>query len=45
MMRASGIRPENRSLLDLVNLCQANGMRGEAVRILRERSSDGVGGK
>ena len=45
MMRASGIRPENRSLLELVNLCRANGMGDEAGRILRERSSGGASGR
>lgn len=38
LMREAGIRPNNRSLLDLVNLCRANGLQSVAARIMRQRS-------
>lgn len=38
VMREAGIRPNSRSLLDLVNLCRANGLLSVAARIMRERS-------
>ncbi|CBN77833.1 conserved unknown protein [Ectocarpus siliculosus] len=38
VMREGGIRPNSRALLDLVNLCRANGLQSVAARIMRERS-------
>lgn len=38
VMREAGIRPNSRALLDLVNLCRANGLQSVAARIMRERS-------
>lgn len=38
LMREAGIRPNSRSLLELVNLCRANGLASVAARIMRQRS-------
>ncbi|CAN0521669.1 unnamed protein product [Ectocarpus sp. 12 AP-2014] len=38
VMREASIRPNSRALLDLVNLCRANGLQSVAARIMRERS-------
>lgn len=39
VMREAEIRPDNRSLLELVKLCKANDMPETAARIMRERSN------
>lgn len=38
-MRDAGLRPDNRSTLDLVKLCRANDMPEVATSIMRERSN------
>lgn len=38
LMREARIRPNSRSLLELVNLCRANGLESVAARIMRQRS-------